>query len=138
MQIDLGERDRSARKRRADRGPGGRRRSEPDALAARCRCLEAVVARAFGFSVRELRAPSRGVAPVAFARQVAMYVAHVWFALPLSEVGRMFERDRTTVAHACRLVEERREDPRLDRVIGAIEAATDLWTDFVRDLEADR
>lgn len=116
---------------------GQRRRSEIDRLAARCRCLEAVVARAFGLTVVDLRGISRGHAPVAFARQVAMYVAHVWFALSMSEVGRRFERDRTTVAHACRVVEERRDDPHVDRVIAAIEAATDLWTDLVEALEID-
>lgn len=121
---------------------GGRRRRlaraglEP--TTARCRCLEALVARAFGLTARQMQGVSRGAAPVAFARQVAMYVAHVWFALSLSEVGRRFGRDRTTVAHACRVVEERREDPRVDRVIGAIEAAIDLWDDFVRDLEGER
>ncbi|MCE1235068.1 MAG: hypothetical protein LWW93_01805 [Hyphomicrobiales bacterium] len=114
------------------------RRAEADRIAARCRCLETVVARAYGLSVADLRDASRGHAPVAFARQVAMYVAHVWFALSLSAVGRCFGRDRTTVAHACRVVEERREDPNIDRVVAAIEAAADLWIDFSGDLECAR
>jgi len=101
----------------------------------RCRLIETVVARAFGLDAAALRGASRGHAPIAFARQVAMYVAHVWFGLSLSEVGRGFGRDRTTVAHACRVVEERRDDPRLDRVIAAIETAADLWSDFARVLE---
>ncbi len=119
-----------------DARPAGRRRAgrlrrdryEQQQTAAKCRCLEAVVAAAFRLPPSELRLPSRGEAPIAFARQVAMYVAHVWFALSLTEVGRRFDRDRTTVAHACRVVEDRRDDPRIDRVVAAIESAADLWS----------
>ena len=127
---------RGAIRRRPNRD--GRRRAgrDADAVAARCRRLEAVVALAFRLSLDELRGSSRGHAPIAFARQVAMYVAHVWFALTFSEVGRCFDRDRTTVAHACRVVEERRDDPRVDRVVAAIESATELWDDFAALLEA--
>ncbi|NLH82368.1 MAG: DNA replication initiation protein [Phyllobacteriaceae bacterium] len=123
--------------RRRDRRRAGRRR-DADRQAERCRCVEAVAARTFGVDLAELRDRSRGHAPVAFARQVAMYVAHVWFGLSLSAVGRCFGRDRTTVAHACRVVEERREDRRVDRVISAIEAAADLYGDLVVGLEAER
>jgi hypothetical protein len=102
-------------------------RYEQERVAAKCRCLEAVVASTFRLPLAELRGASRGEAQTAFARQVAMYVAHVWFALPLTEVGRRFDRDRTTVAHACRVVEDRRDDPRVDRIVAAIESASDLW-----------
>lgn len=121
----------TARRRRDRR----RRTREAEVVAARCRCLEAVVVQAFGLSLADLRRASRGEAPVAFARQVAMYVAHVWLALSLSEVGRRFDRDRTTVAHACRVVEDRRDDPRVDRVVTTIESAADLWRRMPRNLE---
>jgi hypothetical protein len=35
----------------------------------------------------------------------------------------LFERDRTTVAHACALVEDRRDDPALDAQLGYLEEA---------------
>ena len=69
--------------------------------------LETVVAATFAVPVIDLRAGSRGSAAVAFARQSAMYLAHIAFGLSYAEVGRMFGRDRTTAAYACRLVEER-------------------------------
>ena len=115
-----------------------RRRADRDHVTADCRCLETVVARAFGADLAELRGASRGPASIAFARQVAMYVAHVWLGLSLSEVGRRFGRDRTTVSHACRVVEERRDDPAVDRIVAAVEAAADLWIDFACDLEVGR
>jgi hypothetical protein len=52
-----------------------------------------------------------------------MYLAHVAGGLPLTEVGRLFARDRTTVAHACAMVEDRRDDPAFDRCLGFLELA---------------
>jgi hypothetical protein len=117
---------------------GSRSRFDHELVAAKCRCLETVVATTFRLSLTDLRGTSRGEAQIAFARQVAMYVAHVWFALPLTEVGRRFDRDRTTVAHACRVVEDRRDDPRVDRVVAAIESAADLWHRLTDALETER
>jgi chromosomal replication initiation ATPase DnaA len=85
--------------------------------------MEAAVASAFGIPLATLQAPSRGSAPVAFARQSAMYLAHVALGLSYTDVGRAFGRDRTTAAHACRLVESRRDDPRLDAMLGSLEQA---------------
>jgi hypothetical protein len=52
-----------------------------------------------------------------------MYLAHVAFGLSYSEVGRAFGRDRTTAAHACRLIEDRRDEPPVDALLGALEHA---------------
>jgi len=49
--------------------------------------------------------------------------------MSLSEVGRNFGRDRTTVAHACACVEDSRDDPRFERVLLCLEAALDRWTE---------
>ena len=64
--------------------------------------IESAVAAVFEVGIEELRAPTRGSARAAFARQVAMYLAHVGCGVSLTEVGRLFERDRTTVGvSAC-------------------------------------
>lgn len=52
-----------------------------------------------------------------------MYLSHVTFGLSYSTIALLFSRDRTTAAHACRLVEERREDPTIDGVLHALEDA---------------
>jgi chromosomal replication initiation ATPase DnaA len=52
-----------------------------------------------------------------------MYLAHVVCGLSLTEVGTLFARDRTTVAHACSLVEDRRDDPELDGRLERLERA---------------
>jgi len=58
--------------------------------------------------------------PGVFARQVAMYFSHVLFGLTLTQTGALFERDRTTVAHGCRVVEDCRDDPVLDHVLDIV------------------
>jgi chromosomal replication initiation ATPase DnaA len=83
--------------------------------------INTAVAAAFTVPVGELRARSRRRAPVALARQSAMYLAHVTFGLTFAEVGRVFGRDRTTAAHACRQIENRRTDVQLDAALAELE-----------------
>lgn len=71
--------------------------------------VTAAVASVFRVRVRDLKGHSRGIAAVALARQVAMYLAHVELQLPLTEVAEAFGRTRTTVMRACRQVEDRRD-----------------------------
>jgi chromosomal replication initiation ATPase DnaA len=85
--------------------------------------IESAVAAVFEVGIEELRAPTRGSARAAFARQVAMYLAHVGCGVSLTEVGRLFERDRTTVAHACSLIEDKRDDPDFDYRLDHLERA---------------
>jgi hypothetical protein len=91
--------------------------------AAQAAFMQELVARALDISIAEMRAPTRCRAPVAFARQVAMYLAHVTFGFSLSAVGRHFGRDRTTAAHACRQIEDRRDDPVFDMLLDRLECA---------------
>jgi chromosomal replication initiation ATPase DnaA len=98
----------------------------PGRLCLRQRAAELIstaVAAAFTVPVSELRASSRRRAPVAFARQSAMYLAHVTLGLTFAEVGRVFGRDRTTAAHACRRIEDRRTEVQLDAALAELEQA---------------
>lgn len=91
------------------------------------RQIEKSVSSAFRVPETELRARTRRRAQTAFARQVAMYLAHVGCGLSYSEVGRLFGRDRTTAAHACKLIEDRRDDPDLDLSLDHLEQAVRRW-----------
>jgi chromosomal replication initiation ATPase DnaA len=86
------------------------------------------VLQVFGLALGDLRRATRGRAKVALARQVAMYLAHVGCGLSLTETGRLFARDRTTVAHACGVVEDRRDDPTFDRALDLLEWAVPVLT----------
>ena len=83
--------------------------------------LDHAMARTFKIGPRGLWSRTRGKPAAAFARQVAMYLAHVSFGLSLTEVGNVFARDRTTVAHACSRIEDLRDDPCLDRSLDLLE-----------------
>jgi chromosomal replication initiation ATPase DnaA len=43
--------------------------------------------------------------------------------MSLGRVAAVFGRDRSTVSHACRVIEGRREDPRFNRWLEALERA---------------
>lgn len=83
--------------------------------------IERLVGCVFGVEEVEIGRTSRGCAATALARQVAMYLTHVVCGMSLTEVGSLFDRDRTTVAHACGLIEDRRDDPAFDRVLELLE-----------------
>jgi hypothetical protein len=104
--------------RNSNRNANRKRKSEAAQL---CALMEIAVAAAFAVSLRELRAPTRRSSQAAFARQAAMYLAHVVLRQSLSATGRLFRRDRTTAAHACALVEERRDNPAIDALLQTLE-----------------
>lgn len=99
----------------------------PFGAAAACGYVRNMVANGFGVDPRDLTAPTRGQSSIAFARQVAMYLAHVTCGLNLTDVGRCFDRDRTTVAHACEQVEDRRDVPATDLALDYMEVALAMW-----------
>lgn len=115
----------TAEEARLARAPDVRLQSTRPNLAA-CRRVTSRVAEDFGVALAELVAPSRGSPRAALARQVAMYLCHIGFALSFEAVGRLFARDRTTVAHACRVVEDRRDDRWFDRRLALLERACGL------------
>lgn len=95
----------------------------PLQAAAGARLAEAAVAAAAKVPLAGMRGARRGRRPTAWARQMAMYLAHVSFGLSLTRVGICFGRDRTTVRHACARIEDRRDDLRLECGLNALEAA---------------
>ncbi len=86
-----------------------------------CERMLDLVAELFNVSGRELRSPGRSSVAVSRVRQVAMYVTHVALQLNMGEVGKGFGRDRTTVVHACHLIEDMRDDPDFDQLVAAVE-----------------
>lgn len=86
-----------------------------------CQWVAFCVARDFGLDMDALFAPTRGAPRAAFARQVAMYLAHTGFELSCETIGAVFDRDRSTVSHACHVVEDGRDDIWLDCRLEALE-----------------
>lgn len=65
---------------------------------------------------------TRGEAHVAAARHLAIYLAHVALGHDLSRLSSAFGRDRATVRHALRRIEDWRDDPGFDRSLSELEA----------------
>lgn len=86
-----------------------------------CRIVTACVAFDFGIDADTLRTTLRGSRRVVHARQIAMYIAHVGFGLSFEAVGQAFGRDRTTAAHACRAIEDSRDDIWFDCRVATLE-----------------
>jgi chromosomal replication initiation ATPase DnaA len=84
--------------------------------------IEHAVAEVFSVPINDLRSQSRGFAHIARARQAAMYLAHVVFRCDMTAVARACGRDRTTVKHACAVIEDMRDDPVFNRTMDLLEA----------------
>lgn len=71
--------------------------------------------------------PSRGDAGAADARHLAMYLMNVILQTTLTDIGRLFGRDRTTIRHACARIEDKRDDPRFETLVMRLEAEIERW-----------
>lgn len=95
--------------------------SRRDRIMATCDGVIDIAAALFNVSSKELREPGRCGLAVARVRQIAMYVTHVTLEISMRDVGQGFGRDRTTVLHACHLIEDMRDDLEFDRVVAMVE-----------------
>ena len=69
------------------------------------------------FVIQVTSSNTRGPKAVSSARAMAMYLVHVSTGLSMTRTGRAFGRDRTTVRHALRRIEDKRDDPVFDRAL---------------------
>ena len=97
-------------------------RCRPDLTNAEiCDGVIDILSQLTGIPQRDLRAARRLAAPVARIRQIGMYVCHVVVRMKMGDIADGFCRDRTTIIHACNVVEDLRDDPELDDFIQRIE-----------------
>lgn len=84
---------------------------------SRIKPIIGAVAKYYGVPLRDLVSFRRARALIR-ARQVAMYLARTLTKHSLPAIGRVFERDHTTILHACRQIETHRvQDRNLDAEI---------------------
>ena len=104
--------------------PGVLARRPPDGLRGghACGLTREIASAFFAIPVPDIASPSRAVAPVCEARHVAMYLSHVVFQVPLTAIAAAFGRDRTSVAHAVRRIEDRRDDRAFEATLCRLEA----------------
>lgn len=95
----------------------------PASLPARivCRIVSQITAETISLLSDRIIVRHERRRPSCHVRQIAMYVCHVALRMPFGDIGAAFGRDRTTVGHACHVVEDRRDDAAFDEFVSAIE-----------------
>lgn len=97
--------------------------SEVSVASQRALLVQITVAEMTGVRLTALCGEGRGAVRAAFARQMAMYLCRLVFAMSLSDIAMAFGRDRSTAKHAIQRIEEAREHPDVDRRLAWMEAA---------------
>ncbi len=95
--------------------------------AAQLSVVAGLVCATYGIGARSLLAPTRQCQPVAWARQVAVYLSHVGLGITLSATAAWFGRDPSTASHACRMVELARDQRHVDLALARLEQALCCW-----------
>jgi chromosomal replication initiator protein len=79
--------------------------------------IQKEIADYFGNSLADLRGPKRK-SSIVFPRQLAMFITREITQFSQIEIGQAFNRDHSTVIHACNAIEEKiKADPTLDATI---------------------
>lgn len=89
--------------------------------AAKAQLTVAATALAFGVPYVDVFSQRRLAASDIFLRQMSMYLLNTVYNFNLSRVARVFSRDRTTVRHACQLIEDQRDSPVFDDLLSGLE-----------------
>jgi len=97
------------------------------AVCINAQLISELVGRQFQISVKEMQSKSRKK-KVAFPRQVAMFLSRKHTEETLADIGRIFNRDHSTVMHSIKVVTE------LTRRDNSISAQLALLSDKVRKL----
>lgn len=81
------------------------------------------VHRAYGVAPVYVLGPSRGSRKLSQARQTFQYLSHVGFGQSFTDIAAFSNRDRTSVAHGCSQIEDRRDARHFDRALYFAELA---------------
>lgn len=73
-----------------------------------------MVASTFGIPPESLFIQDRANLKAVRARQISIYLMHTALSFPLTRIASIYEKDRTTVGYACRVVEDLRDKPAFD------------------------
>ena len=104
-------------------GGGSTGPRDPEPGSPSVPAIQGAVCSILGISQQAMLSPSRA-SEVSRARQMAMYLSRELTDLSLAEIARQFDRDHTTILHACHKVEKGLETDRVIRE--AVEAIQNL------------
>jgi len=101
------------------------------------RFINQMVASVYSLPASRLLRCDRGKASASRARQVSIYLMHTLLSLSYGEVGTVYGKDRTTIAYACHLIEDLRDEPAFDDKLLELENTIIMVLSLVR-LNASR
>lgn len=96
-------------------------KSRDETVIEMCEGMIDILAACFCVSSKELRSQDRANACISRVRQVGMYITHVALGLNMKEVAIGFSRDRSTIVHACHIIEDMRDDADFDKICATVE-----------------
>jgi len=73
-----------------------------------------MVASSFNLPAQTLFVLTRQNSRATRARQISIYLMHTALSFPLSKIASIYDKDRTTVGYACRVIEDLRDKPAFD------------------------
>lgn len=76
--------------------------------------INQMVASAFELPSERLFSYDRGNAKATRARQISIYLLHTGLSFSHAKISRIYNKDRTTISYACRLIEDLRDNPAFD------------------------
>jgi chromosomal replication initiation ATPase DnaA len=84
---------------------------------------QAIVMQIYAVTAGEMRGMTRGRPRAARARQIAIHLTRSVFAMSHKQLAAEFGRDRSTICHACNLIDQlREEDGEFDSTLRWMEA----------------
>ena len=68
----------------------------------------------------------RGKSGIIRARQIAVYLMHTTLSFTYTQIANVYGKDRTTISHACRLIEDLRDESDFDYKMVEYEATISI------------
>lgn len=81
---------------------------------ARAHLIVSTVSLEFMVPESAIMSDKKGTSEISYSRQIAMYLMHCIFGTTKSRIAEVFGRHFSTVAHACKVIEDHRDDPVFD------------------------
>ncbi len=88
---------------------------------ARAHLIVSTVSLEFAVPEAGILSRLKGTSETSYSRQIAMYLMHCIFGTSKTRIAEVFGRHFSTVSHACKVIEESRDDPVLDGKLISLE-----------------
>jgi len=82
--------------------------------AARAKLVASVIALEFSVPESGIFCAGKGTSERSYTRHIAMYMMYCVYGTTKTRIAEVFGRHSSTVSHACKVIEDQRDDPVFD------------------------